>query len=198
MKGEGEVISPTESPQGSAPPGENQLTQRESIDGLVRPVRRVLAQVLRSPAEVDDVLQESLLAILDATPSFRGESTLLHFALRISEHRALSTHRSAHRHAVHRALVARLEEPLLAGSETPEEDATRIRRTSVLQELLGSLPAAQRQALELRALLDCSLAEIADATGVSINTVRTRLRLARRTLLRRIEGDPALLDLLRG
>lgn len=94
--------------------------------------------------------------------------------------------------------MARLEQPLMAGTATPDEDIIRSRRTSVLRKLLGALPAAQREVLELRALLDCSSAEIASATGVSVNTVRTRLRLARMTLSRHIEGDPQLLDLLRG
>ena len=198
MRAGGASVPRDASSEGSAPPKGAEQTQREFIDRLVQPVRRVLARVLRSPADVDDVLQESLLAILDAHPGFRGDSTLLHFAVRISEHRGISRLRSAHRQETHGAMLARLEQPLVAESARPDEEVIRTRRMSVLRKLLHNLPTAQRRVLELRAVLDCSLAEIASTTGVSINTVRTRLRLARRTLSRHIEGDPVLLDLLRG
>jgi RNA polymerase sigma-70 factor (ECF subfamily) len=50
----------------------------------------------------------------------------------------------------------------------------------------------------LRVVLDYSLDQVAAATGAPINTVRSRVRLAREKLRQRIEDDPALLDVLRG
>jgi RNA polymerase sigma-70 factor (ECF subfamily) len=38
--------------------------------------------------------------------------------------------------------------------------------------------------------------EVADATGAPVNTVRSRLRLAKEALRRRIEEDPALIEVL--
>ncbi len=38
--------------------------------------------------------------------------------------------------------------------------------------------------------------EVADATGVPVNTVRSRMRLAKEALRRRIEADPDLLEML--
>jgi RNA polymerase sigma-70 factor (ECF subfamily) len=40
--------------------------------------------------------------------------------------------------------------------------------------------------------------EVADATGAPINTVRSRVRLAKEALRRRIEEDPTLAELLGG
>ena len=42
------------------------------------------------------------------------------------------------------------------------------------------------------------LALAAEATGAPVNTVRSRVRLAREKLKQRIERDPELLDMLRG
>jgi RNA polymerase sigma-70 factor (ECF subfamily) len=39
---------------------------------------------------------------------------------------------------------------------------------------------------------------VAAATGAPVNTVRSRVRLAREKLKLRIEGDPDLMDMLRG
>jgi DNA-directed RNA polymerase specialized sigma24 family protein len=41
-----------------------------------------------------------------------------------------------------------------------------------------------------------SLGEVADATGTPLNTVRSRIRLAKEALRRRIEGDASLRGLL--
>jgi RNA polymerase sigma-70 factor (ECF subfamily) len=39
-----------------------------------------------------------------------------------------------------------------------------------------------------------SLAELAEATGAPLNTVRSRLRLGKEALRRRIQGDPVLAE----
>ena len=54
----------------------------------------------------------------------------------------------------------------------------------------------------MRVVLGCSLPEVAQATGVPVNTVRSRIRLAREHIKARIESDPRLaalfeLELLR-
>jgi len=58
------------------------------------------------------------------------------------------------------------------------------------------LPEAQAEALALRVALGWSLKEIADATSTPLNTVRSRLRLAKEALRRRIGDDPGLADQL--
>ena len=53
------------------------------------------ARALLGPAhpELDDLVQDVLVAVFDALPSFRGESTLLHFAIRIAARRATTMRR---------------------------------------------------------------------------------------------------------
>ncbi|MEQ9325210.1 MAG: sigma factor-like helix-turn-helix DNA-binding protein, partial [Polyangiaceae bacterium] len=62
----------------------------------------------------------------------------------------------------------------------------------ILRELLEDLTSGLRETLALRVVLGCSLAEIAESTEVPLNTVRSRLRLAKEAMRRRIEADPAL------
>jgi DNA-directed RNA polymerase specialized sigma24 family protein len=70
------------------------------------------------------------------------------------------------------------------------------RRHALLHGLLDSLPEAQAETLALRIVLGFSLEETAAPTAVPLNTVRSRVRLAREALRARIEADPALLELL--
>jgi len=65
-----------------------------------------------------------------------------------------------------------------------------------LRDLLIDLPEAQADALALRVMLGWSLEDVAQATGAPLNTVRSRVRLAKEALRRRIEADPSLADQL--
>jgi RNA polymerase sigma-70 factor (ECF subfamily) len=70
------------------------------------------------------------------------------------------------------------------------------RRRRHLRDLLAELPEAQSETLAMRAVLGHSIDEIAEALDVPINTVRSRLRLAKAALRERIETDPSLGELL--
>jgi RNA polymerase sigma-70 factor (ECF subfamily) len=61
--------------------------------------------------------------------------------------------------------------------------------------LLEDLPEEQADVLALRVVLGLSLEEVAQATGAPLNTVRSRVRLAKEALRRRIESTPELADL---
>lgn len=62
----------------------------------------------------------------------------------------------------------------------------------IVSSLLGVLPTVQAQALLLRFVLGCSLQEIAEIAVVPLNTVRSRIRLAREALQRRLAHDERL------
>ena len=64
----------------------------------------------------------------------------------------------------------------------------------MVRALLDDLPEEQSEALALRFMLGWSLLEIAEASGAPVNTVRSRLRLAKEALRRRVEADPALAE----
>ena len=65
-----------------------------------------------------------------------------------------------------------------------------------MRTLLDDLPPEQAEALALRTMLGWSLEEIARASAAPVNTVRSRLRLAKESLRRKIEASPGLLEAL--
>jgi RNA polymerase sigma factor (sigma-70 family) len=158
---------------------------------------RVVAGVLgASHPELDDVVQQSLIAFLGALPGFRGECHPVGYASRIALRTALKARRRFKLDASRRDLLSRLagDEPEVAPAQEPLEE----RRRKLLRELLEDLPEEQAEALALRVMLGWTLDEVARATNAPSNTVRSRVRLAKEALRRRIEATPELADQLKG
>lgn len=87
---------------------------------------------------------------------------------------------------------------MASDEESPSGMAEAGRRKELLRELLGAIPIEQGEALVMRIVLGWSLDEIAAYGGVPLNTVRSRLRLAKEAMRRRIESDDRLLEELQG
>jgi DNA-directed RNA polymerase specialized sigma24 family protein len=82
-----------------------------------------------------------------------------------------------------------------AGASAGEEVASNHRK-ELLRSLLDDLPVEQAEALAMRVCLGWSIKEIATHSGAPLNTVRSRLRLAKEALKSRIEGDAELVEAL--
>jgi len=169
---------------------------RRFLDRVWPTLARVVNGVLgaRHP-EVEDVIQQSLIAVLQALNAFRGECHPAGYASRIALHVALRARRNA---AVRRTRSQTLAQISAADPDAhwPGCDVTAERRKRVMRDLLGDLPEEQADALALRVMLGWSLEDVARATGAPLNTVRSRVRLAKEALRRRIEADPVLADQL--
>lgn len=147
-------------------------------------------------SDVDDVVQEALIAVAKALPAFQGRSTVLHYAYRITVRVCLAERRRQRRRD---ARVQLHETPeLLVGEPASTENVVAALRRDVLRRLLDGLPQEQAETMALRVCLGMSLAEVSEATGAPANTVRSRMRLARQALRRRIERDEEARELLGG
>lgn len=157
---------------------------------LLRVVRRVLGPNHR---DVDDVLQESLFAVLDALPRRRGDSTVLHFVCRVAVLTAINARRrsTAQKRSTRREEVAD-PELLMHPGEGPEAMVSAQLTMDTVRELLDSLPVEQAEVLTLHCVVGHTLPEIAEASRAPLETVRSRLRLAKQALRSRMEEDPRL------
>ncbi len=172
----------------------NVLSQRRLFEAvapaLLPPLRMILGP---NHADLEDVLQDALIGLLHGLASFRGESSVLHFARRIATKRAIDQRRRERTTSRKLDQARQIDVPL---PSTPRETMAAARRRGHLRDLLDELPEPQALALAMRAVLGHSIDEIAEATGTPVNTVRSRLRLAKEALRSRIETDPALGELL--
>jgi RNA polymerase sigma-70 factor (ECF subfamily) len=166
----------------------------ELLQAVSPHVRGAVATI--AAGHLDDVVQECLIAFVRALPSFRGESSVTHYARRIAVRTALHLRRARLLRRNVDQLHAEQEQARdEVGAPPPSEELSAARRRALLTSLLDELPEAQAETLALRVVLGHSLEEIAEATSAPVNTVRTRMRLAREALRRRIEDDPALAEL---
>jgi RNA polymerase sigma factor (sigma-70 family) len=156
---------------------------------LLRVVRRVLGS---AHPDVEDVTQEAALGVVQALGRFRQEGTVLHFACRIG---VLSAMNARRRDATQkRARGAHEADPEEVAGDTlsPESAAIGSALAPIVRELLDALPEPLAEALALHCVLGHTVAEVAASSGVPLETVRSRLRLAKQALRKRILGDPWL------
>jgi len=168
---------------------------REIGPRIERVVRAVLG---RANEDADDVIQQAMLGFVQALPSFRGECEPVHFASRVAARTAIACARRRRTlHARHEDGVD-LDSLAREAGESPEPLATteRMRRMELLREVLAQIPPEQAETLSLRIMLGWSLCEVAERMGVPLNTVRSRLRLAKTALRAAIEAYPSAHELL--
>ncbi|MEZ4375494.1 MAG: sigma-70 family RNA polymerase sigma factor [Polyangiaceae bacterium] len=162
----------------------------ELLELVRHPVRRTALMVLgRNHADAEDATQQALIAFVGALPRFRGECHPAGYASRIALRLALASRRKAQKRARH---GRHLLEEEVEFSPSPSELSAAARRRELLRQLLDELPDYLADTLALRTLLGYSLQEVARITDAPVNTVRSRMRLAKEALRRRIEEDPLL------
>ena len=132
-------------------------------------------RVVRNPVLAEDIAQEAFVRAYRALPDFRGQAQVRSWLYRIATNLALNA-------------VSRRREypqdtlPDVAVVRSPERDAELALMREDLAAAIEDLPPDLREALVLREFEGLSYQEIADRTGLPLNTVRTRILRARRAL----------------
>jgi RNA polymerase sigma-70 factor (ECF subfamily) len=155
---------------------------------VLRTIRGVLGS---EDADVDDLVQESFVALLGALPAFRGDCGLRSFATRIAAKLAMSGLRRRYRRKAEVPGDASAFEGPADLDAALQQDA----RLAWVRSEIARLPRVQGEVVLLRWLLGHSLAEVAAITGAPVNTVRSRLRLGRNALVERLRAHPAFHEL---
>ena len=149
--------------------------------------RRVLGPGGATLAE--DVAQDSLISLAKSLGRVADRQCLRRYAIKTTVRQAIRARRKARRF-VHDA-------PMQATShDAVELEAHRRRQLDALLALLDELPDAQAQALFLQVALGQSLEDVAETLGVSTNTVRSRVRLGRIAIRKKLSKRPAVRELL--
>jgi len=164
----------------------------ELLRSMAPKISRVVGTVLgRSHPDVEDATQQAMIGFARALPSFRGECEPVQFAARIAARAAIAAARRA-RDARARQDDAVELEYLASFDPEPFADVQRARRMAVMRAALGKIPPEQAETLALRIVLGWTVAEVSKAMMVPLNTVRSRMRLAKDALRSVIEKDPTL------
>jgi RNA polymerase sigma-70 factor, ECF subfamily len=144
------------------------LVEREGTS-----VFRACMRILGRAADAEDVAQESFVMAYRSISGFRGEGSLRGWLLRIATRQALR--RLSQRHPT--ADLDAVPEPRLADTAAePGRLVGRAEDRATVRRAVADLPEPYREVVALRFFGDLSLAEVAEATGRPLNTVKTHLR----------------------
>lgn len=170
--------------------GDDEATGRLLRTLAPRLVSAVRAVMGGGHADLDDAVQQALIAFVQALPAFRGDCDPAGYARVIAVRAAIAVRkRSRVRAARHDEVET---EALPESTRGADAAATASRRQELLRDLLAELPPEQAETLALRVMFGCSLEEVAQQTGAPLNTVRSRVRIAKERLRTRIEANPEL------
>lgn len=142
-------------------------------------VRRVARGLLADPAAADDATQDSLIEILRAAGSYRGEASLERWADRIAVRTGLRSKRGPRRTFV----------PPQDLTADATDSALSDRLPRPLTDYLGELPIEERRTLFLKHALGYTVPEIASATETAQSTVKFRLSNALSRVRKSIRRD---------
>jgi RNA polymerase sigma-70 factor (ECF subfamily) len=149
---------------------------RTIYDEYFKFVWRSLRRLGVASAALDDATQEVFFTVYRRLPDFEGRSSLktwlFGIVLNVSQH----VNRSAARHNVDRIPPP----PVPEATSTPQDELVRAEALETLYRLLDQLSSERRATFVMAELEEMSASEIAEITGLPLNTVYSRLRLSRR------------------
>jgi RNA polymerase sigma-70 factor (ECF subfamily) len=174
---------PAEAEAPAEPPGDLARIYEEHFDFVWRSARRLGVP----DSAVDDVVQEVFIVVHRQLASFEGRSSMKTWLFGIVRNVVLRQRRSWARRR-----EEALEESAVAADAAPADEHLAEREARrVLHALLAGLDDDKRAVFVLAELEQMSAPEIAEATGLKLNTVYSRLRLARAEMEKALERHRA-------
>lgn len=174
-------------------PNERRLIQlarsggRQAFDELVsaylEDIRKFVATRIREN-EIDDVVQDILVAAWKGLPQFDGRSKFRTWLFGICMHKVKDSYRSQARRTQELSLDEFKVEPESAAPQTKTDIAYAV------QSLMSQLPKTQYEVIELYYRQRLTLAEIAELLERNLNTVKYQFCQAHARLAKlAMEGD---------
>ena len=162
-----------------------QAGDRRALDTLLRrhydQVHAVCRRIAGSSRDADDAAQEAMISIVRGLPRFDGRAQFSTWAYRIATNAALDELRRRKRRP---ALHVVSDEGTAPEPVDPLADrqVTAIGDRMAIDAALDELPEEFRAAVVLRDVADLDYAEIAEALGVPVGTVKSRIARGRNQL----------------
>ena len=161
---------------GAAPPFETIVTDYGPL------ISRIASSYEADPSLREDLTQQILLAVWQALPSWRGESSLKTFIARVAQNRSISFVTKQ----VRQGPVAELPDRLEADAPNPEEQVMEMNEREMLMEATRRLPLPQRQVIVL-VLEGFTYPEISEMLDIPANALALRLSRAKAALKSMLE-----------
>lgn len=139
----------------------------------------------RNKDEAEDVLQEGFIKIFSSITGFRGEGSFEGWLKRIIVNTAITHNKQSLKHHFH-ADIEEIDETLIKNDDQMEDIPLVKIPQATLMSLIQKLPEGYKTVFNLYVFEQYTHQEIADSLGVSVNTSKSQLMKARRTLVTKI------------
>lgn len=139
---------------------------------------RFVTRLTHDAALAEDLVSEVFVDVWRNAQTFRGQSKASTWLYAIARNKAFGALRRRTGDALDEASSAELED----GSDTPEEAMLGKDRSELLQLCLSRLSRLHREVVDLVYYHEKPIHEVAEITGVSENTIKTRLHYARQNI----------------
>jgi RNA polymerase sigma-70 factor (ECF subfamily) len=147
--------------------------------------------IVKDPSEAEDLLQDTFVKALKTLNNgkYNEEGKFLPWIIRIAHNIAIDHFRRSRRFP-----TSSVEEEYQGLEFSYREESFEVRQVrqenqAKLKELIRQLPQNQREVLMMRHYMKMSFQEIADTTGVSINTALGRMRYALINLRKQLQTN---------
>jgi RNA polymerase sigma-70 factor, ECF subfamily len=155
-------------------------------------LERTLSRLVGSRADVEDLVQKTFVAAIQAFPRFRGEASvrtwLVSIAVRLAQAELAS---GARRRRVDLVPVADLP----AAGDGPERALDDRRKRERIRGHLEKVDPKKRVAFVLHVIEGRPIEEVAALVGASRAATKSRVFFARRQLVKRLRADPLLCEI---
>lgn len=159
---------------------------REILEKYERLIYNVAYRSSGNEADAADITQETFLKAWRSLPAFRGECALSTWLCKIALSVSCDSARKGRRQRTLPLTQGDEEDPfelpLTDVSAMPEEEAVRKMEIDAVRAAVDALPEEQRILVTMRDLSDMTYADIAEALGLEMGTVKSRLFRARAAL----------------
>ncbi|MCE2707311.1 MAG: RNA polymerase sigma factor [Bacteroidota bacterium] len=151
------------------------------VDRYQSKVYTTIYLIVKDQDVAEDLLQDVFLKVVQTLHSdkYNEEGKFLPWVMRIAHNLAIDHFRKSKRYPT--ILLedgSNVFNSLHFAEDSMEEKKVKEETLELVKKLIEELPEAQREVVILRHYLDLSFQEIADQTGVSINTALGRMRYA--------------------
>jgi RNA polymerase sigma-70 factor (ECF subfamily) len=144
-------------------------------------VYSVSFRLLSNKEDAEEVTQEVFMNIYRSLKDFRFDSSFKTWVYRISVNTAINYSKKISKHR-HDSLNRKETLEWTSGEDIRQKIDASAQEAEAMN-LLKNLPQDQKTCLVLRSMEGLSYQEIADVLSIPINTVRTRIKRARETML---------------
>lgn len=140
----------------------------------------------QSAADIEDVVQEVLLAVHMARATYDPARPFLPWLLSIAHNRAIDSVRRSVRRGAREVAVD--EYPETSAGDGTNLDEEPYGDAEALRLAVAALPAGQRAAIEMMKLKEMTLKEASEKSGMSVAALKVAVHRATRTLRVALRG----------